>query len=68
MKKDKWKLVELKRFDRIMLQISKFDLSINEYETVGTISIHENDMESRDEWHKAMEIMNLDHENSQKSS
>ena len=66
--KQKWKLVELKRFDRIMLQISKYDLELSNYETVGTISIHETDLESRDEWHKAIEIMNLENENSQKSS
>ena len=66
--KQKWKLIELKRFDRIMLQISKYDLELSNYETVGTISIHETDLESRDEWHKAIEIMNLENENSQKSS
>ncbi len=66
MKKDKWKLVELKRFDSIMFQILKYHLDLGEYETIGSISIHETDMESRNEWHKAIEMMNL--ENSQKSS
>ena len=66
--KPKWKLIELKRFDRIMLQILKHNPPEEEYETVGTISIHETDLESRDEWHKAIEIMNLENENSQKSS
>ena len=66
--KPKWKLVELKRFDRIMLQILKHDLELDTHEPVGSISIHETDLESRDEWHKAIEIMNLENENSQKSS
>ncbi len=65
-KKDKWKLIELSRFDTVMLQISKYELDTDTYEVVGTITLHENDMESRVEWIKAIENMNL--ESSQKSS
>jgi len=50
--KEPWKIVELRRFDRIMLQVS------HNHEIVGTISLHEDDMESRGLWKKAIEWIN----------
>ena len=50
--KEPWKIFELHRFDRIMLQVS------HNNEIVGTISLHENDMESRGLWKKAIGVMN----------
>ncbi len=65
MKPKKWSLVELKRFDRVLLQISLFDYDRGEYSVVGTITLEEDDTESREEWLKAIEDMNQ--ENSRKS-
>jgi len=50
--KKKWKIVELKRFDRILLQVSNND------EIVGTITLDESDMESRELWNRAIEWIN----------
>ena len=66
MKPKKWKILELTRFSRILLQISMYDFSLNTYEVVGSISIEEEDLESKEEWLKAIEIMNQ--EFSQKNS
>ena len=66
MKPKKWKVVELTRFSKILLQISKYDFSLNSYEVVGSISIEEEDLESIEEWLKAIEAMNQ--EFSQKNS
>ena len=66
MKTKKWKILELTRFGRILLQISMYDCSLNTYEVVGSISIEEEDLESKGEWLKAIEIMNQ--EFSQKNS
>lgn len=63
--KPKWILLELNRFDRVLLQIAKLDLDTNQHEVVGTITLDEQDTESREEWKKAIEAMNLEH--SQKS-
>ena len=64
--KPKWSLLELKRFDRILLQISLYDVYLDAYDIVGTITIDETDLESREEWMKAIDVMNLEH--SQKNS
>ena len=64
--KPKWLITELKRFDRLMLQISHYDLEYNEYQVIGTITIDDTDMESREAWNKAIDRMNL--EFSQKNS
>lgn len=64
--KAKWTVVELKRFSKILLQISKYDSEIGEYVIVGSISIEEEDLESRESWLKAIEMMNQ--EFSQKNS
>ena len=64
--KPKWTLLELKRFDRILLQISLYDTDLSTYDIVGTITIDETDLESREEWMKAIDVMNLEH--SQKNS
>ena len=64
--KPKWKVLELRRFDKVMLQIYKYDLDTNEYVIVGSISIEEEDLESREAWMKAIEVMNQ--EFSQKNS
>ena len=60
MKQKKWKLVELTRFSKIILQISIYDFDIGSYEVVGSISIEEEDLESREAWLKAIEMMNLE--------
>ncbi len=57
-KKPKWEVMELKRFDRLLLQISKYDPEIDRYDIIGTITLHETDLESRNEWQKAIEMMN----------
>ena len=54
----KWEIMELKRFDRLLLQISKYDPEIDRYDIIGTITLHETDLESRNEWQKAIEMMN----------
>ena len=66
MKNPKWEIMELRRFDRLLLQISKYDKEIDRYDIIGTITLHESDMESREEWKKAIEMMNK--ESSQKIS
>lgn len=58
MKPDRWKIVELTRFDKILLQISKYDPDTKSYEVVGSISIEEEDLESREAWLKAIKVMN----------
>ena len=64
--KSKWTVVELRRFDRILLQISHFSLEYDEYQVIGTITIDDTDMESREAWMKAIDMMNLEY--SQKNS
>ncbi len=64
--KPKWTIVELKRFDRILFQISHFNSEYGEYQVIGTITIDDTDMESREAWTKAIDVMNL--EFSRKSS
>ena len=59
--KPKWIILELRRFDRVLLQISKYNLDVNKHEVVGTITLDEVDMESKIEWLKAIETMNLEH-------
>ena len=59
-------VVELRRFNNIILQISMYDIDRGKYYVVGTITIDEEDMESRGAWQKAIEAMNI--EFSQKSS
>ena len=54
----KWEILELKRFDRLLLQISKYDPEIDRYDIIGTITLHETDLESRNEWQKAIKMMN----------
>lgn len=49
---ERWKVFELNRYDRILLQIS------HDHEIVGTISLDESDMESRVLWKKAIEYIN----------
>ncbi|HEC64535.1 MAG TPA: hypothetical protein ENI23_04505 [bacterium] len=66
MKPKKWKVTELKRFSKILLQISQYDFDIGEYVIVGSISIEEEDLESRESWLKVIEMMNQ--ELSQKNS
>ena len=61
MKQKKWKILELTRFSRALLQISMYDYSLNTYEVVGSISIEEEDLESKEEWLKAIEIMNQEY-------
>ena len=56
--KPKWKVKEFKRFDRMLLQISILDMDMDAYEIIGTITLHEADMESREAWTKAVEEMN----------
>lgn len=56
--KPKWKVVELTRFDRILLQISAWSTEYKEYEVIGTITLDDRDMESREIWAKAIEWMN----------
>ncbi|KKM65669.1 hypothetical protein LCGC14_1442470, partial [marine sediment metagenome] len=57
--KTKWTVVELRRFDRILLQISH--LEDDEYQVIGTITIDDTDMESREAWQKAIEEMNKEY-------
>jgi len=64
MKNPKWEILELRRFDRLLLQISKYDTELGKYEIIGTVTLHESDMESRNEWQRAIEMMNK--ESSQK--
>jgi hypothetical protein len=64
--KQRWTITELKRFDRIMFQISHYNLEYGEYEVIGTITIDDTDMESREAWTKAIDVMNLEY--SQKNS
>ena len=61
MKQKKWKILELTRFSRALLQISMYDYSLNTYEVVGSISIEEEDLESKEEWLKAIEVMNQEY-------
>ena len=64
--RQKWTITELKRFDRILLQISMYDPEYSKYQVIGTITIDDTDMESREAWTKAIEVMNLEY--SQKNS
>ena len=54
--RSKWLVTELRRFDRILLQISH--CVDDEYQVIGTITIDDTDMESREAWTKAIEGMN----------
>jgi len=56
--KPKWSVAELKRFDRILLQISMYDPENNEYEVIGTITLDDRDIESIEIWLRAIEWMN----------
>jgi hypothetical protein len=49
-----------------MFQISHYNLEYGEYEVIGTITIDDTDMESREAWTKAIDVMNLEY--SQKNS
>lgn len=66
MKPKKWLITELRRFDRILLQISMYNLEYSEHQVIGTITIDDTDMESREAWMKAIDVMNLEY--SQKNS
>ena len=55
--KSKWLVTELRRFDRILLQISHLHED-DEYQVIGTITIDDTDMESREAWTKAIAGMN----------
>lgn len=56
--KPRWLIKGLKRFDRIILQISMYDTERKEYEVIGTITLDDRDMESKEIWLKAIEQMN----------
>lgn len=56
--KSRWSITELKRFDRILLQISMYDLERKKYEVIGTITLDDRDMESREIWLIGIEKMN----------
>lgn len=59
-------VVELSRFDRILLQISMYNPEYKEYQVIGTITLDDRDTESREIWSKAIKWMN--EEFSQKNS
>lgn len=56
--KPKWLIAELSRFDRVLLQISMYDIELGKYEVIGTVTLDDRDMESREIWLKAIEWMN----------
>ena len=56
--KQKWTITELKRFDRILLQISMYDPEYSKYQVIGTITIDDKDMESREAWKKVLKNHN----------
>ena len=56
--KPRWIVAELRRFDRILLQISMYNIEYKEYQVIGTITLDDRDMESREIWKWAIEEMN----------
>ena len=56
--KSRWIVAELRRFDRILLQISMYNIEYKEYQVIGTITLDDRDMESREIWKWAIEEMN----------